>query len=130
MSLLLLLLSCRCCCYYYYLLYREFISSHPNNIDTIVKRLMINELGQTTRSSTNMQLLVMAIHEKPDKAATVRTCTCTCNEKMFFYMFLIHYCSRPFKELTNNLILVYFCYRYWRPCFKNLFHKRKITTEP
>ena len=51
--------------------YREFILSHPDNIDTIVRRLITNELGQTNRSPANMQLLTMTFYEKPDKAANV-----------------------------------------------------------
>ena len=49
---------------------RELISSHPANLETVLRGVVNNELGQL-RSPSNIALLGMMIHSWPDDAAKV-----------------------------------------------------------
>ena len=53
--------------------YREFIKSHENNIKVVTWRVLYNELLQTTKSSSNQQLLTMIIQTWPEESAKVNT---------------------------------------------------------
>ena len=46
---------------------RELISSHPNNLETVLRGVVNNELGQL-RSPSNIALLAMMMHSWPDEA--------------------------------------------------------------
>ena len=50
---------------------REFISSHPDNLETVMRKVVTNELGQSLRNPTNIQLITMMILCWADKSATV-----------------------------------------------------------
>ena len=49
---------------------RELISSHPSNLETVLRGVVKNELGQL-RSPSNMALLAMMMHSWPDDAPKV-----------------------------------------------------------
>ena len=49
---------------------RELISSHPDNLETVLRGVVNNELGQL-RSPSNIALLGMMLHAWPDEAAKV-----------------------------------------------------------
>ena len=50
--------------------HRELISSHPSNLETVLRGVVKNELGQL-RSPSNMALLAMMMHSWPDDAPKV-----------------------------------------------------------
>ena len=49
---------------------RELISSHPGNLETVLRGVVNNELGQS-RSPSNMALLAMMMHSWPEDAPKV-----------------------------------------------------------
>ena len=49
---------------------RELVSSHPDNLSTVLKGVVNNELGQY-RTPSNMALISMMMHSWPDEAAKV-----------------------------------------------------------
>ena len=50
--------------------YRELIASHPANLETVLRGVVGNELGQL-RSPSNMAIIAMTVHTWPDEAAKV-----------------------------------------------------------
>ena len=53
-----------------YYTYRELIASHPANLETVLRGVVGNELGQL-RSPSNMAIIAMTVHTWPDEAAKV-----------------------------------------------------------
>ena len=53
-----------------YYLCREMIGCHPGNLEVALRTVVHNELGQN-RSPTNMHLLAMLMHARPDAAPKV-----------------------------------------------------------
>jgi len=51
-------------------IYRELIASHPANLETVLRGVVGNELGQL-RSPSNMAIIAMTVHTWPDEAAKV-----------------------------------------------------------
>ena len=49
------------------------IGGHPGNLEVALRTVIHNELGQN-RSPTNMHLLAMLMHTKPDTAPKVLAC--------------------------------------------------------
>lgn len=67
-------------CYYC----RELISSHPSNLETVLRGVVNNELGQL-RSPSNIALLAMMMHSWPDEAPKVCVCVCVHEVVILFH---------------------------------------------
>ena len=83
-----------------FVLYRELISSHPGNLETVLRGVVNNELGQL-RSPSNIALLAMMLHHWPDDAPKVRplfVCPILCLSERHSFVPPFQLLGRVFQE--------------------------------
>ena len=87
---------------------RELISSHPDNLGTVLRRVVANELTQQVRTGSNLLLLTMMIHSWPEESCEVRRA-----------------CQLKSAAITHSFPLL----SCWLECFKIFWLGRKTTLE-
>ena len=51
--------------------HREFVSVHQNYLGIVLKRVVNNELSQTVRQPTNIQVLTTVVQQQPEESMKV-----------------------------------------------------------
>lgn len=117
---------------------RELISSHPANLETVLRGVVNNELGQL-RSPSNMALLSMMLHSWPEEAPKVggrsggrekderERLRRLCIEMQFLCIYTYS---------TNTVVKWYHClyfslhFSFWGLYSKSFWFERKTICEP